>query len=107
MGCGPPAWPALGQFAPAGTAGWRLSHSQFAAFILLEDKEDGAMGHFHYSKGFGVPLAAALGLMLARRALAQSAAPKLWLASYKLALAPSASSIGRASGTARRGEVRD
>src|SRR5260370_37511445 len=52
----------------------------------------GAMGHFHYSKGFGVPLAAALGLMLARRALAQSAAPNLWLASYKLALAPSASS---------------
>ncbi len=50
------------------------------------------MGHFHYSKGFGVPLAAALGLMLARRALAQSAAPNLWLASYKLALAPSASS---------------
>jgi hypothetical protein len=31
--------------APAGTAGRRLSVSQFAAFFLLEDKEDGAMDH--------------------------------------------------------------
>jgi len=38
----------------AGTAGRRLSVSQFAAFILLEDKEDDAMDHSHHSKVFGL-----------------------------------------------------
>ena len=35
------------------------------------------MDHSHYSKVFGLSLAAALGLMLALSALAQSAAPKI------------------------------
>ena len=35
------------------------------------------MDHSHYSKVFGLSLAAALGLMLALSALAQSAHPKI------------------------------
>jgi hypothetical protein len=35
------------------------------------------MDQSHYSRAFGLSLAAALGLMLALSALAQSAAPKL------------------------------
>lgn len=35
------------------------------------------MDHSHYSKVFGLSLAAALGLMLALSALAQSAAPNI------------------------------
>ena len=37
---------------------------------------EGAMDHSHYSKVFGLALAAAFGLMLALNALALSAAPK-------------------------------
>ena len=53
MGVGPPAT-GRARAIRAGTAGRRLSVSQFAAFILLEDKEDGAMDHSHYSKVFGL-----------------------------------------------------
>jgi hypothetical protein len=35
------------------------------------------MDHFHYSKVFGLSLAAVLGLMLALSALTQSAAPNI------------------------------
>jgi hypothetical protein len=53
----------------------RLNLLQFAARILPERKDD-AMDHAHYSTVFGLSLAAALGLMLALGALAQSAAPE-------------------------------
>jgi len=54
----------------------RLSVSQFAVVILLAGQEGRAMDHLHYSRLFGLSLAAALGLMLALSALAQSAHPK-------------------------------
>ena len=63
--------------APADTAASppRLSFSQFAAAILPQHGE-GAMDHSHYSKVFGLALAAAFGLMLALNALALSTTPK-------------------------------
>src|SRR5262249_43952714 len=63
---------------PASAQAAQAAIKRFAIRRLHPDRRTRgrAMDHSHYSKVFGLSLAAALGLMLALSALAQSAHPK-------------------------------